>query len=125
MKSSVRKLPEAELAVMQALWSQSGPVRRAELEKVLQTSHPMAPTTLLTLLSRLAEKKFVEIRKEGRGAVYLPLVSRQDYTASCTGSLLETLCGGSLPAFAAALCDCGLSPQELEELRRLLERDAL
>ena len=31
----------------------------------------------------------------------------------------------SLPAFAAALCDSGLSRQELAELRRLLERDEL
>ena len=61
----------------------------------------------------------------GRSARYIPLVSREEYLAQQSRRFLEKLCGGSLPAFAAALCDSGLSREELAELRRLLERDEL
>lgn len=120
-----KRLPDAELEVMQAVWACEVPVARAEIEEILKDSHPMAPTTLLTLLTRLSEKGFIRIEKEGRSARYYPLVSRQDYLAQQSRRFLDKLCGGSLPTFAAALCDSGLTKEEIEELRDLLERDLL
>lgn len=125
MKDTIRRLPDAELEVMQAVWACPPPAARADIDRILQETHPMALTTLLTVLSRLAEKGFVEIRKEGRSARYLPLVSRQDYLAQQSRRFVEKVCGGSLPAFAAALCDSGLTREELAQLRELLERGAL
>ena len=122
---SVRRLPDAELEVMQALWACEPPVSRADLEPILEKSHPMATTTLLTLLSRLEEKGFVMTEKVGRGKRYFPLVSQKDYLAAQSRRFVEKLCGGSISAFAAALCDSGLSKEELEELRGLLERGKL
>ena len=54
MTRDVKRLPDAELAVMQALWACEAPAGRSDLEGILQGTHPMAATTLLTLLSRLA-----------------------------------------------------------------------
>ena len=125
MSTDIRKLPDAELEVMQAVWASSVPAARAEIEAQLKDSHPMAPTTLLTLLSRLAEKDFLKIEKNGRSARYIPLISREDYLAAQSRRFLDKLCGGSIPAFAAALCDSGLTKEELSELRDLLERGAL
>ena len=122
---TTRRLPDGELAVMQALWSCTPPVTSGELQQQLKESHPMALTTLLTVLTRLADKGFVRIEKQGRSARYIPLVSREEYLAQQSRRFLEKLCGGSLPAFAAALCDSGLSREELAELCRLLERDEL
>lgn len=85
----------------------------------------MALTTLLTVLTRLSEKGFVQIQKEGRSARYIPLVARQDYLAQQSRRFVQTVCGGSLPAFAAALCDSGLTKEELTLLRELLERGTL
>lgn len=85
----------------------------------------MALTTLLTLLTRLSEKGFIKIQKEGRTARYTPLISRKDYLGQQGNRFFHQLCGGSLPAFASALCDSGLSKEELAELRDLLERNAL
>ena len=64
----IRKLPDGELAVMQAVWGLEGPVTRPELEAALTSSHPIAATTLLTLLSRLVEKGFLSQEKAGRGS---------------------------------------------------------
>ena len=124
MKRSVRRLPDAELEVMQAVWDCEIPATRAAIQEKL-ASHPMALTTLLTLLTRLAEKGFLDIQKQGRGNCYTPTVSRQDYLASQSRRFLDQLCGGSLTAFANALCDSGLSKEELEELRTLLEKNEL
>ena len=116
-----RRLPDAELTVMQAVWDCGAPATRAEIEARLPPERHMAATTLLTLLSRLAERA----DKAGRGALYTALVSRKEYLAGQSRSFLDKLCGGSLSVFAAALCDSGLSREELDELRALLERNEL
>lgn len=121
MNHTIRRLPDTELAVMQALWASDTPVPRAQLEERLAQTHPMATTTLLTLLSRLSEKGFVRVDKEGRKSLYAPLVTREDYLAAQSRSFIQKLCGGSLSTFASALCDSGLSKEELEELRELLK----
>ena len=125
MDPTIRKLPDTELEVMQAIWSCQPPVARSDIEAILNLTHPMATTTLLTLLTRLADRGFLKIEKVGRSARYLPLVSRQDYLAAQSRRFLDKLCGGSLPTFAAALCDSGLTREELSELRRLLEEGEL
>ena len=121
MSHTIRRLPDTELEVMQALWASDTPVPRAQLEERLAQPHPMATTTLLTLLSRLSEKGFVRVDKEGRKSLYAPLVTREDYLAAQSHSFIQKLCGGSLSTFASALCDSGLSKEELEELRELLK----
>lgn len=119
---NVRRLPDAELDVMQALWDCDIPAERNMLEAKLSGSHPMAPTTLLTLLGRLAEKGCVKIEKRGRQSVYTPIVSRREYLAAQSRSFVKTLCGGSVSELAAALSGGGLTKEELRELRALLER---
>ena len=124
-EEALRRLPDSELEVMQALWTLETPIPRSAVEAVLAKTHPMAQTTVLTLLSRLADKGYVQIEKAGRGSVYTPLVSERDYLAAQSLRFYMKLCGGSMSAFAAALCDGGLSREELAELRRLLEENAL
>lgn len=125
MKPSIRKLPDAELEVMQAVWECTPPVSRTDIEAILQKSHPMAPTTLLTLLTRLSEKGFLRIEKKGRRSQYIPLVKKDRYLAEQSRRFLDKLCGGSLSAFATALCDSGLTREEIDELRDLLEKGNL
>ena len=66
-----------------------------------------------------------QIEKTGRSAEYRPLVAKEDYLARQGRKFYDTLCGGSLPAFAAALCASGLTAEELEELRELLREGTL
>ena len=127
MIKNIRRLPDAELEVIQAIWACEPPVSRNSIETILQETHepPMALTTLLTLLSRLADRGFVRAEKIGRSNVYTPLVSQADYLAAQSRRFLDKLCGGSLSTFANALCDSGLTKEELDELRQLLERGQL
>lgn len=125
MEKELRRLPDSELEVMQALWELEEPICRAAVEEKLADRKSMAVTTLLTLLTRLSDKGFVRIEKDGRRSRYVPLVTRKDYQAAQSRRFVQQVCGGSISAFASALCDSGLSREDLDELRRLLEEDAL
>ena len=125
MSLTIRKLPDGELEVMQAVWAAPVPCTRKEIRSGLDASREIAETTLLTMLSRLTEKGFLEIHKSGRSSVYAPLIAREDYLASQSNRFFKKLCGGSISALASALCSSGLTKEELDELRRLLEEDAL
>lgn len=125
MEKEIRRLPDSELEVMQSIWSYGAPVTRKEIEAVLLPGHPIALTTLLTLLTRLAEKEFIRIEKEGRASIYIPLVEQKDYLSAQSNRFFRKLCGGNVNAFASALCDSGLSKEELAQLRRLLEEESL
>lgn len=118
----IKRLPESELEIMQVIWRNPAPVSRMTIEDALQKVHPLAPTTILTLLTRLCEKGFLMLEKDGRTNLYTPLVSERDYLASASRSFLDRLFDGSVAGFAAALCDSGIKKEELEELRRLLEK---
>ena len=122
----IRRLPDSELEVMQALWVCESPASRAEIAAKMQEhairAEPLAQTTLLTLLTRLEQKGFVSIEKQGRSSVYTPLVSLNDYRSAQSRSFVDKLFGGSMRAFANALSDGGLTEEELAELRKLLEK---
>ena len=97
MKDIIRRLPDAEQEVMQAIWACTAPVARADIEEILFKTHPMAMTTLLTLLTRLSEKGFITIEKNGRRSYYTPCISQEDYLASQSKNFFEKLCGGICP----------------------------
>lgn len=125
MNENIRRLPDAELEVMQAVWACESPVARADIEEILYKTHPMAMTTLLTLLTRLGEKGFISIEKNGRRSYYTPCYSQEEYLAAQSKTFVEKLCGGSMSTFATALCNSGLTKEELSELRDMLERGTL
>ena len=125
MKEHIRRLPDAEQEVMQAIWACTATVARTDIEEILFPEHPMAMTTLLTMLTRLAEKGFISIEKQGRRSLYTPLIAQEDYLAAQSKTFFEKLCGRNISTFAAALCDSGLTREEIAELRSLLERDEL
>lgn len=116
-----KKISDGELEVMQALWSIDGKASRKDIEEVVCKDHAMASTTILTFLTRLTEKGFVKIEKLGNANIYSALVKRHDYLRSESSDFIKTICGGSMAAFASALCDSDISKEELQELRKYLE----
>ena len=124
-EKDIKRLPESELEIMQIIWNETTPVSRMTIESALNNTHPLAPTTILTLLTRLCEKGFLSLQKEGRTNLYEPLISEKEYLAVESRSFLDRLFHGSVAGFATALCDSGIKKEELEELRRLLEKGEL
>ena len=91
MKKTYQRLPESELDIMLVLWNGTPPMTRPEIEKVINTKKNLASTTILSLLTRLESKNFVEVTKQGKLNLYTPLVSQSDYQAHESQSVFEKL----------------------------------
>ena len=121
--NDIRKIPDSELEIMQIIWDNPAPVSRQTIENVLNKQHKIALTTLLTLITRLSEKGFVLVERKGReSGVYYPMISKRDYLASQSHRFLNLLCNGNLAAYDGAICDSGLTSNQIEELRDLIGR---
>jgi len=97
-----KRLPDAELAVMQAIWAVGGEVSRGDLDGAL-ASHGWSANTVNTYLTRLCEKGFLSSRREGRNNLYTPLVSKDRYLEFESRSVLKRLYGGAPGSLVAAL----------------------
>ena len=71
-----RLLPPLELEAMKALW-QLGEATVREVNRELNRRRPLAYTTVMTLLDRLARKGAAGRRKHGRAHIYHPLITRE------------------------------------------------
>ena len=63
MKNKIIRLPDSELDIMLVLWHHTPPMSRLEIETVINEKKALAPTTILSLLSRLEKKQFVSVTK--------------------------------------------------------------
>jgi predicted transcriptional regulator len=67
--------PPLELACLTALWALGeGSVK--DVRQAVAESHPLAYTTVMTVLDRLARRGLITRAKAGRAFVYAPAVSR-------------------------------------------------
>ncbi|MBE6987277.1 MAG: BlaI/MecI/CopY family transcriptional regulator [Ruminococcaceae bacterium] len=123
--NNIKRLPDSELELMQIIWKLEYPVSRPDIEKNLPENHQLAATTILTLLTRLCEKGFLKVEKQGKTNLYTPLIAEKDYLAGESRNILNRLYGGSLKAFAMSLVDSGVSREEIDELRKMLEENKL
>lgn len=127
MRRKIQKLPDSELDVMIALWNGHGEMTRSEIEDFMKRKKKLAPTTILTLLSRLEKKKFVSVKKEGKANLYRALVTQEEYQQQEGKHVLEKLYGNSLKNFVATLYQGKQIDQsdieELEAFLKELEKD--
>lgn len=87
----------------------------------MEKGKKLSPTTILSFLSRLQEKGFVEVRKSGKNNVYLALVEREDYRKVESRNVLKRLYQNSARNFLAALYDGeSLSGEDLRELEEYI-----
>ena len=82
MKKTYQRLPESELDIMLVLWNNTPPMTRPEIEKVINMKKKLASTTILSLLTRLENKNFVEVTKQGKMNLYTPLDSLKKFVTS-------------------------------------------
>jgi predicted transcriptional regulator len=103
---------------LNALWD-IGEGNVEDVRKVVAHSRPLAYTTVLTLLDRLARRGAVARRKEGRGFRYMPTVERDRMRRMALRQFLQYHFDGS----AAKLKIFLEQPLEMEELSAVPVRD--
>ena len=103
---------------LNALWEiQEGNVE--DVRKMVAQSRPLAYTTVLTLLDRLARCGAVSRRKEGRGFRYQPTVARDKLRRMALRQFLEYHFDGSetkLKIFLEQPLDAAAEPIKLDKL---------
>ncbi|MEM7768722.1 MAG: BlaI/MecI/CopY family transcriptional regulator [Pseudomonadota bacterium] len=114
------QLTDAEQRIMEVLWSR-GEASVREITDALHADHGLAYTTILTTTGIMAEKGYVDFRKDGRAHIYRPLLSRDGARRRAVGSVLSSLFGGSPQRLAQHLVDdAQLSLDDIEALRRAM-----
>ena len=120
--SETPKISEAEWEVMKVVWLKSSPCTANDIVDALIDVADWKPNTIKTLINRLVKKKALGYTEERRLYLYYPLFSQAECIQSETKSFVKRVFGGALqPMLAAFLQDEKLSPEEIEELKRLIE----
>ena len=109
-------LGELERAIMEQLWATDESVTAYDLIDRLPDRR-LAPTTMLTVLSRLEKKGFVARSRDARPHRYTAAASREEHMAD----LMHEVLGGASDRTAVLERFVGqVTPAEAETLRRLL-----
>jgi BlaI family transcriptional regulator, penicillinase repressor len=116
-------LTDLQLAVMRALWSIGEGTVAEVMAAMAADGRELAPTTVATLLQRLGKQGWVKHRKNGRLFVYRARVDEKQAASSVLQRVLRGFFGGKISALTAQLLESeDVSREDLEQMRRLLER---
>src|SRR4051794_23036114 len=105
---------------MNVLW-ETGP---ANVQTVLARfkGRKLAYTTVQTMLNVLHRKGKVKRQLKDRAYLYCPVLSRNKAVKQAVGDMLNRFFGGSADGLVLNLIETRqLTPEKLEEIRRLLE----
>jgi BlaI family transcriptional regulator, penicillinase repressor len=115
------RISESEWQVMKVLWARS-PATANEVIEALAGSCEWNDKTIRTLLNRLVRKKALGFKENGRSYLYYPLVEEQQCAQAEGRSFMQRVYGGAMmPMLAAFLEDAPLSPEEIANLKRILD----
>lgn len=112
-----KKLGLVESKFADLIWAHE-PLRSGELVKLCESELSWKKPTTYTVLRRLCERGI--FRNEG--GIVTSLISREEFYALQSERFVEETFSGSLPSFLAAFTRRrGLSKQEIDEIRRMID----
>jgi predicted transcriptional regulator len=109
---------ELEALILDILWDAEGWLTPAQVTEQLRSRHPLAYTSVMTILVRLCAKGLAERQPYGRGFAYRPTSSREELVAERMQELLST--SGDRSAALAHFLD-GMGTADRRRLRSLLD----
>ena len=116
------RISDAELEVMEALWSAGHPLTAAEAADRIGAGRDWSLATVKTMLSRLATKGAVKHREDGRRFLYSPAIKREAYVGRESRRFVERLFGGRLSPLVARLAEeDGLDDEDIAAIEALLK----
>lgn len=115
------KISDAEWVVMEAIWG-NAPITANDVVEALSPHSGWSAATIKTMLNRLVKKGGLKYEAEGKRYLYRPAVSRQACVKGEGRSFLGRVFGGEVgPMLAHFVEDAKLTPEQIEELRKLLD----
>jgi predicted transcriptional regulator len=115
------KVTDAELAVLDALWT-AGPATVRQLSALVYPGGGATEYgTVHKLLERLESKRCVRRERGGREYLFHATVLRDELIGRELEALVDKMCGGSLQPLVSHLIRAkGLTPEELHDLQALI-----
>lgn len=121
-RSLLPRPTESELEILQVLWERGACTVR-DVHDVVQRRDGTGYTTTLKLLQIMHEKGLVERDESARAHVYRAAVSKERTQKRFLGDMVKRVFEGSSSRLVLqALGDHKASPEELREIRALLNR---
>lgn len=115
-------ISESEAKVMQVLWHEKRPLSAERVIEKLAASEQWQASTVKTLLNRLLKKGAITAEAEGRRYLYHAAISREEYVAGESRSLIDRLFGGKVAPLVSHFAERHkLTKRDVAELRRLLD----
>jgi predicted transcriptional regulator len=119
-KPTDKLLTEVELELMNILWRR-GEGSVADVIGQLPEARDLAYTSVSTILRILEQKGVLRIRKEGRGHVYIPKLTKSDYEAKTVRHVINRVFDGAPAALVRQLLTSGdLDATEIAALKELI-----
>ena len=116
------RISDAEWQVMDVIWS-GAPITAQEVVDALSPRSGWNPRTIKTMLNRLVKKGALRFEAEGKRYIYRPAVSRETCVRIESRSFMQRVFGGDVgPMLAHFVEDARLTPEQVRELRKLLDR---
>ena len=117
-------ISDAEWDVMKVVWDH-GPLSSGDVVRHLADEKHWKPRTIKTLLARLVRKGAVAASEEDGKFLYSAKVARDALARSeAKGFLARVFDGAVAPALVHFVRESDLSPQQIQELKKILDREA-
>ncbi|RXQ89527.1 BlaI/MecI/CopY family transcriptional regulator [Ancylomarina salipaludis] len=121
MKPQKIKPTEAELEILQILWTY-GPSTVRFVNDKLKSERNVGYTTTLKVMQIMTEKGMLDRYKDARTHIYSALVEEKATKNQLLDKFVSTLFGGSASGMVLqALGNHKCSTEELEEIKKLIE----
>ncbi len=120
MRPSSATLTPQELELMKIVW-QKGQATVRDVYETLLEHRKIAYTTVMTMMRVLEKKGYVKTHRVNRAFVYRPTRPQRQVVRSMVREFVDRVFNGSAqPLLVHLVEDRRLSPEELEELERLI-----
>ncbi len=118
----MKRLSEKEFEIMEILWKRGNAMTSGEILDDFNGNLSWKLSSLMTVLSRMADKGYVYCDRSTRTNYYTAIVSKEEYKTWESESLLHKLFDKSATKFIVSLCEKDkISKDEITKLKQYLD----
>ena len=114
---------ELELEILKIIW-RNGPASVRTVRDALAGTRPLAYTSVMTIMTIMTRKKYLRRRKVDGAFTYTAIVTEHATLGGMLKDLIHRVFNGSTAAVMQNLLTNDLDPEELKQLKKLIDEKA-
>ena len=115
---------DLEEKIMEILWEKKEATVRQIKDELSKDKENYAYTTIMTIMDRLYKKGILDRRKEGKGYIYFPRVSKEEFEKLVTEKVISDIVKAhpetAIAAFGGVIEE--LSEDEIKKLKEMIDK---